>query len=143
MPYILRQEERSGGCRLRATLASNHKPSEHNTLRIKRGGAKHSSLSLREFTVLIHILHGFSRRTLRKPEDSLANNAKRLSIFRIWARACIVFVAFGTSLLCSASSCFHTMGAPFGDMFTRGRAKENGKIEKDGEVGEQTRCGQR
>lgn len=51
-----------------------------------------------------HILDGFSRRILRKPEDSLANKARRLSISCNRTRACIVLLAFGTSLPCSASS---------------------------------------
>ena len=59
-----------------------------------------------------HILHGFSLRILRKPEDSLANNSSRLSIFCSWTRACIVLLAFGTSLLCSASSWSHAARAP-------------------------------
>lgn len=57
---------------------------------------------------IYHILHGFSRRILRKPEDSLANTARRLSIFCNWTRACIVLLAFDVSLLCSASSWSHT-----------------------------------
>lgn len=132
------EQDRSGaGCAQHSRLITSQ-PSTNK--RLKKDEAAQSVRPYHSLCTHVYVVHGFSRRTLRKPDDSFASNAKRLSIFCIWTRACIVLLAFGTSLLCSASSCFHATSAPCLVMFMRDRERKS-KIESNGVAGEQTQCG--
>lgn len=76
-----------------------------------------------------HAVHVFFRKTLRSLEDSFANTAKRPSISRICTRACMVLLVFGSSLVCSASSCWRTASESFGEGLSEGKGKRRGSAE--------------